>query len=181
MVLVTVEAARAFDIIFFMTGGGPGDVSTTLTWEVYRVFYKNNQYGQGSALGWLLVILTTIITTDLLPAPLLAAPRAAGRSDAGDAPHERAVRSTMNGRRFSSTSLAALLVIWTLVPIYWLLNMSLMFKTELLVGPDPPLSRTIRRSATTPGSSAAPRSVRRRGAAGDRAGADHSDAGCATA
>jgi ABC-type sugar transport system permease subunit len=63
MVLVTVEAARAFDIIFFMTGGGPGDVSTTLTWEVYRVFYKNNQYGQGAALGWLLVILTTIITT----------------------------------------------------------------------------------------------------------------------
>ena len=63
MVLVTVEAARVFDIIFFMTGGGPGDVSTTLTWEVYRVFYKNNQYGQGAALGWLLVILTTVITT----------------------------------------------------------------------------------------------------------------------
>lgn len=63
MVLVTVEAARAFDVIFFMTGGGPGDVSTTLTWEVYRVFYKNNQYGQGAALGWLLVLLTTIITT----------------------------------------------------------------------------------------------------------------------
>ncbi len=63
MVLVTVEAARAFDVIFFMTGGGPGDVTTTLPWEVYRVFYKNNQYGEGSALGWLLVILTTIITT----------------------------------------------------------------------------------------------------------------------
>jgi ABC-type sugar transport system permease subunit len=62
MVLVTVEAARAFDVIFFMTGGGPGDVSTTLTWEVYRVFYKNLQYGQGAALGWLLVLLTTIIT-----------------------------------------------------------------------------------------------------------------------
>jgi ABC-type sugar transport system permease subunit len=63
MVLVTVEAARAFDLVFFMTGGGPGDVSTTLTWEVYRVFYRNSQYGEGSALGWLLVILTTIITT----------------------------------------------------------------------------------------------------------------------
>jgi multiple sugar transport system permease protein len=63
MVLVTVEAARAFDVIFFMTGGGPGDVSTTLTWEVYRVFYKNLQYGQGAAIGWLLVILTTVITT----------------------------------------------------------------------------------------------------------------------
>jgi multiple sugar transport system permease protein len=46
-----------------MTGGGPGDVSTTLTWEVYRVFYKNLQYGQGAAIGWLLVLLTTVITT----------------------------------------------------------------------------------------------------------------------
>jgi ABC-type sugar transport system permease subunit len=46
-----------------MTGGGPGDVSTTLTWEVYRVFYKASQYGAGSAIGWLLVLLTTIITT----------------------------------------------------------------------------------------------------------------------
>jgi ABC-type glycerol-3-phosphate transport system permease component len=28
-----------------------------------------------------------------------------------------------------------LLAIWTIVPIYWLLNMSLMFKTELLSVP----------------------------------------------
>ena len=38
----------------------------------------------------------------------------------------------MNGRRLLTYALALLLVIWTIVPIYWLLNMSLMFKTELL-------------------------------------------------
>jgi multiple sugar transport system permease protein len=86
MVLVTVEAARVFDIIFFMTGGGPGDVSTTLTWEVYRVFYKNNQYGLGAALGWLLVILTTIITTVYF---LLLFWRRRQRPDAGQAAAER--------------------------------------------------------------------------------------------
>ena len=53
MVLVTVEAARAFDVIFFMTGGGPGDVSTTLHLEVYRVFYKNDpvRFGGGAGLA----------------------------------------------------------------------------------------------------------------------------------
>ena len=41
----------------------------------------------------------------------------------------------MSARRILVYVLAALLVIWTLVPIYWLLNMSLMFKTEFLAVP----------------------------------------------
>ena len=41
----------------------------------------------------------------------------------------------MNARRILVYVLAALLVIWTLVPMYWLLNMSLMFKTEFLAVP----------------------------------------------
>ena len=41
----------------------------------------------------------------------------------------------MNGRRLLIYGFAALLAIWTVVPIYWLLNMSLMFKTELLSVP----------------------------------------------
>ena len=41
----------------------------------------------------------------------------------------------MSGRRLLIYGFAALLMIWTLVPIYWLLNMSLMFKTELLSVP----------------------------------------------
>lgn len=38
-------------------------------------------------------------------------------------------------RRILTYFFAALLVIWTFVPIYWLLNMSLMYKTELLSVP----------------------------------------------
>lgn len=63
MVLITVEAARVFDIIFFMTNGGPGDASTTLTWDVYRQSFVSRDLGYGAAVAWLLVILTTIITT----------------------------------------------------------------------------------------------------------------------
>lgn len=63
MVLITVEAARVFDTIFFLTNGGPGDVSTTLTWVVYRETFQKRNYGLGAAIGWLLVLLTTVITT----------------------------------------------------------------------------------------------------------------------
>ena len=63
MVLITVEAARAFDIIFFMTNGGPGDASTTLTWDIYRQSFVNRDLGYGSAIGWILVLITIIITT----------------------------------------------------------------------------------------------------------------------
>ncbi len=63
MVLITVEAARVFDTIFFLTNGGPGDVSTTLTWVVYRETFQKRNYGLGAAIGWLLVLLTTLITT----------------------------------------------------------------------------------------------------------------------
>lgn len=41
----------------------------------------------------------------------------------------------MSARRILVYVLAALLVIWTLIPMYWLLNMSLMFKTEFLAVP----------------------------------------------
>lgn len=63
MVLITVEAARVFDTIFFLTNGGPGDVSTTLTWVVYRETFQKRNYGLGAAIGWLLVVFTTLITT----------------------------------------------------------------------------------------------------------------------
>jgi ABC-type sugar transport system permease subunit len=63
MVLITVEAARVFDTIFFLTNGGPGDVSTSLSWLVYRETFQKRDYGLGSAIGWLLVLLTTAITT----------------------------------------------------------------------------------------------------------------------
>lgn len=56
----------------------------------------------------------------------------------------------MTGRKPLTYALAILLAVWTIVPIYWLLNMSLMFKPELLSVPthlapqDPTLSNYTR-------------------------------------
>ncbi len=185
MVLITVEAARAFDTIFFLTNGGPGDVSTTLSWAVYLETFQKRQYGYGAAIGWLLVLFTMVITTIYFL--LLFYRRKSNNAEEGDevfADEEFSKRGrvltgvlgaivllgiilaarsypdmmvTIAGalvgiallagvcglliqaggtvRRIVIYCAALLLLIWTLIPIYWLLNMSLMFKTELLTIP----------------------------------------------
>jgi len=61
--LLTAEATRVFDLIYFMTGGGPGNASSTLTWEIYRQVFTAMNVGYGSAMSWLLVLVTITITT----------------------------------------------------------------------------------------------------------------------
>ncbi len=184
MVLITVEAARAFDTVFFLTNGGPGDVSTTLSWAVYLETFQKRQYGYGAAIGWLLVIFTMIITTVYFL--LLFYRRKQKVADGGQLVVDtgfsavtRLVLAVVGGIALLITLWAAIrftdmvliiagfaliivalavgaafliragdrprkaliyvaaivLLIWTLIPIYWLLNMSLMFKTELLAVP----------------------------------------------
>jgi ABC-type glycerol-3-phosphate transport system permease component len=185
MVLITVEAARVFDTIFFLTNGGPGDVSTTLTWVAYRETFQKRAYGYGAAVGWLLVAFSLIITTvyflllfyrrkakiDEHGVAVVNAERRIGPLTLsglaftllgagivlfaavyfpemvrvivalvaliliGGAIVLGAFKSGPRGRSIAIYAFAALLVIWTLVPFYWLLNMSLMFKTELLSVP----------------------------------------------
>jgi ABC-type sugar transport system permease subunit len=199
MVLITVEAARAFDTVFFLTNGGPGDVSTTLSWAVYLETFQKRQYGYGAAIGWLLVIFTMIITTvyflllfyrrkqqisedgQLLAEggfskrvkAFLMAVGAAALLVLGYAAINYVdmvliiagfiliiaavamvaaflIRSGDRPRKALIYFAALVLLIWTLVPIYWMLNMSLMFKTELLTLPthlfphEPTLSNFIR-------------------------------------
>lgn len=61
--LLTAEATRVFDIIYSMTGGGPGNASSTVTWEIYRQVFTAQNAGYGSAVSWLLVVMTIAITT----------------------------------------------------------------------------------------------------------------------
>jgi ABC-type sugar transport system permease subunit len=220
MVLITVEAARAFDTIFFLTNGGPGDASTTLPWAIYLETFQKRQYGYGAAIGWILVLFTMIITTIYFlllfyrRKQKVAAEETAGEETVGGetatavavAGNGRSriltgiglaiaaivfllvargepemivtllgflaivaavgtlaaalIRSSYGSKRILVYGAAVLLLIWTIIPIYWLLNMSLMYKTELLAIPthlypnDPTLSNYIRifgGTATGPG------------------------------
>jgi multiple sugar transport system permease protein len=60
--LVTVEAARVFDIIYFMTGGGPGDSTRTLSYEIYARTFVAFDFGYGGAISYLWLLGVTLIT-----------------------------------------------------------------------------------------------------------------------
>jgi len=47
----TLDALRAFDIMYVLTGGGPANTTETLTIYAYRSLFQMLQVGFGSAIG----------------------------------------------------------------------------------------------------------------------------------
>jgi multiple sugar transport system permease protein len=47
----TMDAARIFDVVFVMTGGGPANRTETLVLYAYNALYRTLQFGYGSALS----------------------------------------------------------------------------------------------------------------------------------
>ena len=62
VVLVAGQAATVFDSIYFLTAGGPGNSSQTLTFHVYQTFFQNQNFGIGAAQSWLLLAVVTGVT-----------------------------------------------------------------------------------------------------------------------
>lgn len=63
LVLVTAEAAKVFDIIYFLSGGGPGNSSVHLVYLIYKETFVNLDLGYGAAISWLLVIIVLSLST----------------------------------------------------------------------------------------------------------------------
>jgi len=57
LVLRTLGALQAFDIIFPMTGGGPGDATETFAFYVYQNTFQFLNFGYGAALSVILLLL----------------------------------------------------------------------------------------------------------------------------
>jgi multiple sugar transport system permease protein len=53
----TLDALRAFDIMFVLTGGGPAGPTETLTVYAYRALFQTLQVGFGSAIGVVVFVL----------------------------------------------------------------------------------------------------------------------------
>jgi multiple sugar transport system permease protein len=47
----TMDAARVFDLVFVLTGGGPANTSETLVVYAYKLLYRTLQFGYGSAVS----------------------------------------------------------------------------------------------------------------------------------
>lgn len=58
LVLQTMESLRVFDIIWVMTGGGPGISTTVIAWLTYIAAFREFNFGEGAALSFIITILT---------------------------------------------------------------------------------------------------------------------------
>lgn len=61
-IMLTINCFKVFDLIFVMTGGGPGRASTVLVSYIYNVAFKEYSFGYSSAIAMILFIIVLIIT-----------------------------------------------------------------------------------------------------------------------
>jgi multiple sugar transport system permease protein len=57
----TLDALRAFDIMFVLTGGGPANTTESLTVYAYRSLFQTLQLGLGSAIGVVVFALVMVV------------------------------------------------------------------------------------------------------------------------
>jgi multiple sugar transport system permease protein len=58
IILQTMIAFRTFDIIYVMTGGGPGEATTVVSWLAFQTAFVNLDFGMGNAYAYLIALLT---------------------------------------------------------------------------------------------------------------------------
>ena len=64
----TLDALRAFDVMFILTGGGPAGTTETLTVYAYRSLFQTLQLGLGSAVGVAVFALVMAVAAGYLRA-----------------------------------------------------------------------------------------------------------------
>ncbi len=62
IVLAIVGSLKYFDLIYVMTGGGPNGSSEVMASYMYKLAFSSSNFGYGSAIGFLLLIITLIVT-----------------------------------------------------------------------------------------------------------------------
>ena len=63
VVLATIQAGGAIVIFFALTGGGPGYATTPVTLYDFIIFFRQGDYGYGSAISWLTLLFVASATT----------------------------------------------------------------------------------------------------------------------
>jgi ABC-type sugar transport system permease subunit len=61
LVYETMISVRHFDLFMLLTQGGPGNASSTLSWQIYIETFRSLRFGTGSALAYILAFITLIL------------------------------------------------------------------------------------------------------------------------
>ncbi|QGQ95109.1 sugar ABC transporter permease [Paenibacillus psychroresistens] len=57
-----MSSFKVFDLIAFLTSGGPNDSSTVLVYRIYEEGFRNFRMGYASAISWVLFLIVGLIT-----------------------------------------------------------------------------------------------------------------------
>ena len=72
-ILRIIDLLRTYDLIYIMTGGGPGSSTETFSFYVYRLAFVKLNMGEASAASYLFLFTIVVITSILFPRLRLAA------------------------------------------------------------------------------------------------------------
>jgi len=61
LIMRTTQTIKVFDIIFMMTGGGPGNGTMAISFYTYYAVFKNLNYGAGSTLSVAISVIILLI------------------------------------------------------------------------------------------------------------------------
>ncbi|MBI3370306.1 MAG: sugar ABC transporter permease [Betaproteobacteria bacterium] len=64
----TMMAIRHFDLFFILTEGGPAEASHVLAWHVYVETFRKLSFGTGSALAYIIALVTFLLAFSLIRA-----------------------------------------------------------------------------------------------------------------
>ena len=62
LIFRTLQALLVFDVIYIMTGGGPGTSTETLSFLNYQTFIINTDFGYGGAISMMLVVIALVFS-----------------------------------------------------------------------------------------------------------------------
>jgi raffinose/stachyose/melibiose transport system permease protein len=62
IVLAVVGSLKYFDLIYVMTDGGPNGASEVMASYMYKLAFRTNDFGYGSAIGFALLLICLLVT-----------------------------------------------------------------------------------------------------------------------
>ncbi len=62
LITQTMVALRTFDIVYVLTGGGPGDSTTVIAWLTYVTTFSFTDFGKGNAYAYIIALVTMTLS-----------------------------------------------------------------------------------------------------------------------
>jgi multiple sugar transport system permease protein len=66
LALRLIDAFRVYDIVFMTTRGGPVDVTSTMSWQVYDVGFRTFNISYAAAFSWMLLVLVLVTVSAMM-------------------------------------------------------------------------------------------------------------------